>query len=280
MQYNGNNGVAPMARMAYGAGAASARQEAAARTELFTGAGQPAPVQVQQPMSYDDMNNKQLMQHAVETHKETTASAKRGLQAVEQMKEIQSSTHAALRDQGEQMRRIETDMDKIGEDLSYSERILRFMRLCCCFSFFCSCCTEPDRAEKDQQWRGASGSQPPSSYAGPQQPGPHKKLTAAQRKQQAAAQAAAGAPAYPGVRTDGLAGLGLDQEAAAVQTETREQDKYLDEISRGLDQLKMGAQRMQEEVRGQEQQADRIGQDAVVLHDKLRSVNREGFKRI
>jgi hypothetical protein len=30
------------------------------------------------------------------------------------MKEIQSSTHAALRDQGEQMRRIETDMDKVG----------------------------------------------------------------------------------------------------------------------------------------------------------------------
>jgi hypothetical protein len=39
-------------------------------------------------------------------------------------------------------------------------------------------------------------------------------------------------------------------------------------------------QRMQEEIQGQEQQADRIGQDAVVLHDKLRSVNREGFKRI
>jgi hypothetical protein len=35
------------------------------------------------------------------------------LQAVEQMKEIQSSTQAALRDQGEQMRRIETDMDKV-----------------------------------------------------------------------------------------------------------------------------------------------------------------------
>lgn len=35
------------------------------------------------------------------------------LQAVEQMKEIQSSTQAALREQGEQMRRIETDMDKV-----------------------------------------------------------------------------------------------------------------------------------------------------------------------
>jgi hypothetical protein len=80
MQYKSNGGAPPPARMAYSAGGASARQEAAARTELFTGAGQPAAMQVQQPMSYDDMNNKQLMQHAVETHKETTASAKRGLQ--------------------------------------------------------------------------------------------------------------------------------------------------------------------------------------------------------
>lgn len=237
-------------------------------------------MQVQQPLSYDEMNNKQLMQHAVATHKETTASAQRGLQAVEQMKEIQSSTQAALREQGEQMRRIETDMDKMGEDLSYSERILRFMRMCCCFSFFCACCTEPSRAEKDRKWRGPSGSQPPSSYSAPQQQGPPKKLTSAQRKQQAAAQAAAGAAAYPGVHTDGLAGLGLDEEAGVIQSETKQQDKYLDEISKGLDQLKMGAQRMNEEIRGQEQQADRIGQDAVVLHDKLRSVNREGFKRI
>jgi hypothetical protein len=88
----------------------------------------------------------------------------------------------------------------------------------------------------------SSGSHPPSSYTAPQQQAPPKKLTAAQRKQQAAAQAAAGSAAYPGVRTDGLAGLGLDEEAAAIQSETREQDKYLDEISRGLDQLKMGAQ--------------------------------------
>jgi hypothetical protein len=90
--------------------------------------------------------------------------------------------------------------------------------------------------------RRSSGSQPPPSYAAPQQQAPPKKLTTAQRKQQAAAQAAGGSAAYPGVRTDGLAGLGLDEEAAAIQTETREQDKYLDEISKGLDQLKMGAQ--------------------------------------
>jgi hypothetical protein len=44
---------------------------------------------------------------------------------------------------------------QMGQDLTYSERILRFMKLCCCFGFFCSCCTEPERANSDRKWRGS-----------------------------------------------------------------------------------------------------------------------------
>lgn len=44
---------------------------------------------------------------------------------------------------------------QMGQDLTYSERILRFMKLCCCFGFFCSCCTEPARATSDRKWRGS-----------------------------------------------------------------------------------------------------------------------------
>jgi hypothetical protein len=43
---------------------------------------------------------------------------------------------------------------QIGSDVSYSQRILRYMSMCCCFSFFCSCCTEPDRQDGDRAWRG------------------------------------------------------------------------------------------------------------------------------
>lgn len=43
---------------------------------------------------------------------------------------------------------------QIGQDLTYSERILRFMKLCCCVGFFCSCCTEPARNTRDRHWRG------------------------------------------------------------------------------------------------------------------------------
>lgn len=113
-------------------------------------------------------------------------------QIVEQTKEIQGGTQAALADQREQMRRIEDDLDKVngmvqrgrvcvtrlaaavaaaqpltqllllpiyiaqmGQDLTYSERLLRFMKLCCCVGFFCSCCTEPARNAHDKQWHGA-----------------------------------------------------------------------------------------------------------------------------
>lgn len=44
---------------------------------------------------------------------------------------------------------------QIGQDLTYSERILRFMKMCCCCGFFCSACTEPAPSGSDKKWRGA-----------------------------------------------------------------------------------------------------------------------------
>lgn len=150
----GPNGAAPppVRRMTYGS--PQPQQEQAARAELFAGAGPAASAQqqLQQPASVDDMDNQQLMQHAVATHKDTTATTRRALQVgggalcaparpppaaaacvrawigssmrrrhrtrgalqiVEQTKEIQASTFVALKDQGDQMQRIEQDMDKV-----------------------------------------------------------------------------------------------------------------------------------------------------------------------
>eukprot|EP00877_Chromochloris_zofingiensis_P011936 jgi/Chrzof1/6997/Cz02g07030.t1 len=120
------------------------------RNELFNGAER----RPQGTSEMDDMNTKQVMQYAVDQHKDTTATAKRALQVVEQTKEIQSSTLSSLKDQGDQMQRVADDLDKMGTDLSYSERILRYMKLCCCFGFFCSKCTEPERNDMDKNWRG------------------------------------------------------------------------------------------------------------------------------
>ena len=175
------------------------------------------------------MDNRQLMTAAVEQHKDTTATAKRALAVVEQTKELQGSTLAALHDQDHQMRRIAADMDRVrrgaraaaalfglccvlglnadmdrvgeaaaaaaaaaalfalravaggypqtnhtqttinhnnqidqstttqtkqmGTDISYSQRILRYMSSCCCVAFFCASCVEPQRRADDRDWR-------------------------------------------------------------------------------------------------------------------------------
>jgi hypothetical protein len=49
------------------------------------------------------------------------------MQIVEQTKEIQASTQAALQDQGDQMRRIEADVDKVWGAVGWQ---CRFNRVC------------------------------------------------------------------------------------------------------------------------------------------------------
>lgn len=51
-----------------------------------------------------------------------------------------------------------------------------------------------------------------------------------------------GSSAYPGVSTRGLQDIGYGEQAAVIDAETQQQNQYLDEISKGLDQLKFGAQ--------------------------------------
>ena len=91
-----------------------------ARQELFAGA-QPASATygarggVQQ-LGREDlqyMDSQQIMDHAVDQHKDTTATARRALQVVEQTKELQAGTMGALQDQGQQLQRIGRGMDKV-----------------------------------------------------------------------------------------------------------------------------------------------------------------------
>lgn len=68
-------------RMAYGQ-PGHAHAEQVARDELFAGAD---PTQQNRQQLGDDMNAQQLMQQAVDTHKETTATAQRALRASSQL---------------------------------------------------------------------------------------------------------------------------------------------------------------------------------------------------
>ncbi len=47
---------------------------------------------------------------------------------------------------------------QIGEEITYGERILNAMRLCCCVDILCGCWTEPKRAPADKNWKKGSSS--------------------------------------------------------------------------------------------------------------------------
>lgn len=59
------------------------------------------------------MSNDQLLTHAIDQHKDTTATAKRALRVVQDTQQLVQATTQALHDQGEQMERIETGLDKV-----------------------------------------------------------------------------------------------------------------------------------------------------------------------
>lgn len=124
----------------------------AARAELMDG----AVLQPTRPAYKEAMDNKQLMSYAVDTHKETTESAKRalkvkgrrfralgcafaawsaapdacvgvwcvGAQTIESAKQVQAATLDNLRDQGQQMERIERDLDQVRGSLAGGDALL------------------------------------------------------------------------------------------------------------------------------------------------------------
>jgi hypothetical protein len=90
MQYPGGNGPAHGAagppaqavsskRMTYGA-INSGTREARERDELFAGADPHRSAYQQQQVPQQEQTNDELMQQAMTTHKDTTATAKRALQ--------------------------------------------------------------------------------------------------------------------------------------------------------------------------------------------------------
>lgn len=225
-------------------------------------------------------------------HPNTPTPPQKNQQIVEQTKEIQATTLAALRDQGKQMQGISAGMDKLGSDLSYSERMLKFMRRCCCVGLFCACCFEPEgKNEGDRGWRGEEGTTtykvapPPPAIVALQQREAKERAEQqrlAKKRGGGAGAAAASSPpqAYRGPSGSGLAAAGMDEHAASVAAETAQQNDYLDQIAAGLEGLKQGAVAMNGELRRQEAHADEMADDARELHARLQGVNRTGFRGI
>jgi HPt (histidine-containing phosphotransfer) domain-containing protein len=68
--------------------------------------------------------------------------------------------------------------------------------------------------------------------------------------------------------------------AQAIDKETRQQDNYLDQIDQGLAALKDKAGRMNEELSRQERLTDKVHDGVSTVNERMRGVNKQGFKGI
>lgn len=99
----------------------------------------------------------ELVDDAVATHKETTASARRALATIEATKQIQAETLSALHDQGQTIRKVQGDVDNLEEEIKFGKSLLKFLGLCCCCAM---CAPDPERQHNRDRLRTAAQQEP------------------------------------------------------------------------------------------------------------------------
>jgi hypothetical protein len=110
--------------------------------------------QVMEPSPPAEKTVAQLVQEAQDTHKDTTRTAQRALNVVEQTKQVKNAMLVSLHDQNKRLENVDTELSTMNEHISYSQRILLYMGRCCgCITWICDCCTGADpEAQKKREW--------------------------------------------------------------------------------------------------------------------------------
>lgn len=135
----------------------------------------------------------QLVQEAQDTHKDTTRTAQRALNVVEQTKQVKNAMLVSLHEQNKHLENVDMELETMNEHISYSQRILLYMGRCCgCVTWMCDCCTGADpEAQKQRQWErmarkenqrqvqfdAAAVEKQAAAYNGTEGPASPKKLT-------------------------------------------------------------------------------------------------------
>ncbi|GAX78888.1 hypothetical protein CEUSTIGMA_g6327.t1 [Chlamydomonas eustigma] len=133
------------------------KQESAATSAAASSAANRHELQLDQSPSKElpdeEKTVEQLVREAQKTHKDTTATAQRALRTVEDSKQVKNNMLSELEAQSRKMEKIDDRMHRLNEDLSYSEKILSYMRRCCCL-WICDSCTGADpEARMERDWR-------------------------------------------------------------------------------------------------------------------------------
>ncbi|KAG2436492.1 hypothetical protein HXX76_006792 [Chlamydomonas incerta] len=257
------------------------KEEEAARNELF--AGQQAEIVIDPTqLPVEEQTTDQLVRTAQQTHKETTQAAQRALKVIEESKQIQADTMKNLEEQNKKMYDIHNRMDDMNEELTYAEKLLSYMRRCCC-CWLCDSCTgaDPEEARK-RKWerRVAKGKTAvPAGRGAPPQPG----------------RAGAGDKANGG--GGGGNGVGGKQQGGTYRNpdirlpdehrgaemgmheETRKQNEVIDQIHAGLEHLLEGARGMHDELAEQNKELDALDSKATATRDRINDVNKNSQLR-
>ena len=97
----------------------------------------------------------QLVQEATDTHKDTTRTAQRALNVIEQTKQVKNAMLVSLHDQNKNLENVDDRLETMNDHISYSQRILLYMGRCCgCLTWMCDCCTGADpEAQRQLEWK-------------------------------------------------------------------------------------------------------------------------------
>ncbi|GIL53823.1 hypothetical protein Vafri_9459 [Volvox africanus] len=281
-----------------GASASAAVQqwqgEQNARNELFAGKDEINIDTTRIPLQ--EQTVEQLVDTAVRTHKDTTAVTQRALKAVQESKQIQVEAMRQLEAQNRTMGNIGTKMDAMNEELTYAEKLLSYMRRCCCL-WVCDSCTGADPEEqRKQEWRKRVARGETQVDAGPVH---DRGGTAAggavnggtnRRGATAGGQGMWGSAVSGGGDGGGGGGgrrgdpdirLPAEHRAAEMRLheETRKQNDMIDQIHVGLEQLLEGAKVMHDELATQNRELDVLDSKAAATRDRLNDVNKNSQLR-
>ncbi|GLC36830.1 hypothetical protein PLESTB_000778200 [Pleodorina starrii] len=260
------------------------QEEQNARNDLFTGKEiNIDPTQI--PL--EDQTVDQLVDTAVRTHKDTTAVAQRALRVVQESKQIQVETMRQLEEQNQTMHKIGDKMDDMNEELTYAEKLLSYMRRCCCL-WVCDSCTGADPEEqRKREWRrrvekgetqletGAGWSKGSGAAAAATANGCNGR--------KGAANGSGGGTDGPGGARRGDPDVRLPEQHRGAEMrlheETRKQNDMIDQIHAGLDQLLEGAKVMTDELAVQNRELDVLDGKAASTRDRLNDVNKNSQLR-
>eukprot|EP01023_Acetabularia_acetabulum_P047211 TRINITY_DN4962_c0_g2_i1.p1 TRINITY_DN4962_c0_g2~~TRINITY_DN4962_c0_g2_i1.p1 ORF type:complete len:255 (+),score=69.33 TRINITY_DN4962_c0_g2_i1:106-870(+) len=195
------------------------------------------------------------LEGALQTHKDTTASAKRGLRAVNEAKELGAATLVALEEQEEQMYRIRNELNDVNEGVEEAKGILAWFGMCCC----CRCCgCTPPEMQKQMTKKKAKQELPAevpdivfdvNKVGANKSPGDVEMTRMDDYDQNYSDNASMASYASKGRRKAGRQGArGPSGDAIGgtlgqqINEHTAQQNDYLDQIGDGISELKMIAE--------------------------------------